>query len=203
MKNIRQFVYAFGLLVLATPALAHHVLGRPAYSLNEDSNTPPSMQVETQIGNYFVTYMVYPAFPRAGEPGRINLYATHIDTGEPFTGNVTFTVRDDAWFGGAEPEVLGVQPPDDNVFRQGFVFSDDGDYVIRAEFQADGEPYLVDFPLRIGQPSPVGPITISVVALLLVLIAANLFQRKRLQRDRIRAAHRDERASAAGGEDTP
>jgi len=203
MKNIRQFVFAFGLLVVAAPALAHHVLGRPAYSLNEDSNTPPSMQVETQIGNYFVTYMVYPAFPRAGEPGRINLYATHIDTGEPFTGNVTFTVRDDVWFGGAEPEVLGVQPPDDNVFRQGFVFSDDGDYIIRAEFQADGEPYLVDFPLRIGQPSPVGPLTISVVALLLVLIAANLFQRKRLQRDRIRAAHRDERASAAGEEDTP
>ena len=23
-------------------AVAHHVLGRPAYSLNEDSNTPPA-----------------------------------------------------------------------------------------------------------------------------------------------------------------
>ncbi len=150
--------------------------------------------METQIGNYFVTYMVYPAFPRAGESGRINLYATHMDNGEPFAGEVTFTVRDNVWFGAAPPEMLGVQPPDDSVFRQGFVFSEDGDYVIRAEFQADGEPYLVDFPLRIGQPSPVGPITLAAVALLIVLIAASLFQRKRLQRDRIRAAHRDERA---------
>jgi hypothetical protein len=203
MKSFRQFVFACSLAAFMAPVFAHHVLGRPAYSLNEDSNTPPSMQVETQIGNYFVTYMVYPAFPRAGEPGRINLYASHMDSGEPFGGEVTFTVRDDAWFGGAEPEVLGVQPPDDNVFRQGFVFSDDGDYIIRAEFQAEGEPYLVDFPLRIGQPSPVGPITLAVVALLMVLIVANLFQRKRLQRDRIRAAHRDEHADSTREEGTP
>jgi len=181
-------MFACGLFAFIVPVFAHHVLGRPAYSLNEDSNTPPSMQVETQIGKYFVTYMVYPAFPRAGEPGRINLYATHMDTGEPFAGEVTFSVRDDIWFGSAVPEVLGVQPPDDSVFRQGFVFSDDGDYLIRAEFQVDAEPYLVDFPLRIGQPSAVGPITLSVLVLLIVLIAANLFQRKRLARDRIRVA---------------
>ncbi|TCK18743.1 hypothetical protein DFR30_2027 [Thiogranum longum] len=203
MNMLRQFLLACSLLVFMAPVLAHHVLGRPAYSLNEDSNTPPSMQVETQIGNYFVTYMVYPAFPRAGEPGRINLYASHMDSGEPFTGEVTFSVRDDTWFGGAEPEQLGVQPPDDNVFRQGFVFSDDGRYIIRAEFQADGEPYLVDFPLRIGQPSPVGPVTLSVVALLVVLIAANLFQRKRLQRDRIRTARHDERVARSSEEGAP
>ncbi len=203
MKSFRQFVVACSLFVCMAPAFAHHVLGRPAYSLNEDSNTPPSMQVETQIGNYFVTYMVFPAFPRAGEPGRINLYASHMDSGEPFSGEVTFTARDDTWFGEAEQEVLGVQPPDDNVFRQGFVFSNDGSYIIRAEFQADGEPYLVDFPLRIGQPSPVGPVTLAVVALLVVLIAANLFQRKRLQRDRIRSAHRDERIAGSKEEGAP
>ena len=32
-------------------AAAHHVLGRPAYSLSEDSNTPPSTQAELQIGD--------------------------------------------------------------------------------------------------------------------------------------------------------
>ena len=66
------------LSAMISPAYAHHVLGRPSYSLNEDSNTPPSMQIETRIGNYFVTYMVYPAFPKPGEPGRINLYALSI-----------------------------------------------------------------------------------------------------------------------------
>jgi len=194
MKCFAQFIFAITLIALAASASAHHVLGRPAYSLNEDSNTPPSMQVETQIGNYFVTYMVFPAFPRAGEPGRVNLYARNIDNGKPFSGNVTFTARDDTWFDTAKPEKLGVQIIDDNVFRQGFVFKHDGDYIIRAEFHDGGEPYLIDFPLRIGQPSPVGPLTLAGVALFAVLIGGSLFQRKRLQRDRIRDAHRDERS---------
>ena len=50
------------IIILSVPVQAHHVLGRPSYSLNEDSTTPPSMQVETQIGDYYITYMVFPAF---------------------------------------------------------------------------------------------------------------------------------------------
>ncbi len=179
-------------LLPLTPVTAHHVLGRPAYSLNEDSNTPPSMQVETIIGNYFVNYMVFPAFPRPGEPGRINLYASHIDTGQPFAGQVTFKVRDDSWFSDNE-EQLGIQPPDDNVFRQGFVFSEAGDYIVTAVFEAEGEPYLIDFPLRIGQASPIGPLGITVGIIVLVLIGVSLVQRKRLQNARIRNAREEQR----------
>ena len=80
------------------PAWAHHVLGRPAYALNEDSNTPPALQLEVQIGDYFVTSMVFPAFPKAGKPARVNLYARHLDNGEPYAGEVRFLVRDDKWF---------------------------------------------------------------------------------------------------------
>ena len=79
------------------PAVAHHVLGRPAYSLNEDSNTPPAMQAEVQIGDYIVTYMVFPSPPRPNEPGRINLSATRIDAGTPLDGKVTVQVRYDSW----------------------------------------------------------------------------------------------------------
>ncbi len=79
---------ALMLLVPLNTAAAHHVLGRPAYSLNEDSNTPPSMQGEARLGNYMLTYMIFPAFPRPGEPGRIHLYATTIAGSEPFAGKV-------------------------------------------------------------------------------------------------------------------
>ena len=65
--------------LMTATAFAHHVLGRPAYSLSDDSNTPPSMQVETQIGDFYVTYMAFPAFPQPGQQGRVNLYATHRD----------------------------------------------------------------------------------------------------------------------------
>jgi len=172
------------------PVSAHHVLGRPSYSLNEDSTTPPSMQVETQMGDYFLTYMVFPAFPSPNQPGRVNLYATRIDNGKPFQGKVTFKVRNDSLFSDDE-ELLGVQPADDNVYRQGFEFREAGKYIIRAEFESGGEPYQIDFPLEIGDPPPLGPIGLTVGAIFFVLITVNLLQRKRLISTKIRDAHRE------------
>lgn len=176
------------LLIISYPVYAHHVLGRPSYSLNEDSTTPPSMQVETQIGEYYVTYMVFPAFPSPDQPGRVNLYASRIDNGEPFQGEVTFKVRDDSWFSNQE-EVLGVQAVDDNVFRQGFEFRDAGSYIIRAEFESGNEPYQIDFPLQIGNTSALGPIGLAVSLILFALIAVNFIQRKKLANAKISHAH--------------
>lgn len=176
------------LLFYCLPLYAHHVLGRPSYSLNEDSTTPPSMQVETQIGSYYVTYMVFPAFPSPKEPGRVNLYITRIDNGEPYTGQIIFKVRDNSWFSSRE-EILGVQNVDDNVFRQGFEFSESGKYIIRAEFEAGGEPYQIDFPLQIGDSPALGPIGLTVSIIMIVIIAVNLLQRKRLTSAKISKAH--------------
>lgn len=173
---------AITLLLASLAAHAHHVLGRPAYSLSEDSNTPPAMQVETQIGRYFVTFMAFPAFPQPGEPGRVNLYASRIADGRSFDGSVRFSVRDDGWFADGAEETLGEQMPDDGVYRQGFQFQNAGDYLVRASFEADGEPYTVDFPLRIGDPAPVGPIGLSVAVVALLLLGVNVTQRKRLAR---------------------
>lgn len=188
MGSLVKTFLLFPALLYCCSVHAHHVLGRPSYNLNEDSNTPPSMQVETQVGKYDVTYMVFPAFPRPNEPGRVNLYAVRMDDGTPYRGEVTFKVRDDSLFDDNE-ETLGVQEVDDNVFRQGFEFLRKGDYIIRAEFEADGEPYKVDFPLRIGESSSMGPIGIAVAVILIVLIGVNILQRKRLITARIRSAH--------------
>jgi len=171
---------------------AHHVLGRPSYSLSADSNTPPSMQVETQIGEYYITYMVFPAFPKPNQQGRVNLYASRIDNGMAYTGEVRFKVRDDSWFSSKE-EVLGVQKIDDGVYRQGFIFTEEGDYIIVAEFESDGEPYIIDFPLRIGEPMPIGPIGIAALIIFLVLIGVNITQRKRMQRVKASQHHADNR----------
>ncbi len=192
--NRLQFILQVAMLWLMTiPSQAHHVLGRPAYSLNEDSNTPPSMQVETRIGNYFVSYMVYPAFPKPSKPGRINLYATRTDSGAVFDGKVVFRVRDDGWFRN-ETELLGVQEIDDGVYRQGFVISEEGSYIITAEFTADDEPYIIDFPLRIGAPVPIGPLGLVVGVIVLVLVGVNVVQRRRLVSARIRHAHEEMRS---------
>jgi hypothetical protein len=173
--------------LISSGVLAHHVLGRPAYSLGEDSNTPPSMQVETQIGKYYVTYMVFPAFPEPGKQGRVNLYATRIDNGEPYKGKITFLIKDDKWFGGHE-EQLGVQEIDDGVYRQGFLVNEAGNYLVRARFFSEGEPYIIDFPLKVGKSSVIGPIGITITAILVMLVGVNMLQRKRLLRSRIRQA---------------
>ena len=181
-------------LVMASAdfAAAHHVLGRPAYSLNEDSNTPPSMQAETLIGDYLVTYMVFPAFPQPGKPGRINLYASRLDDGTPFQGKVTFKVRGNSWAWwlglGGDWVTLGTQPPDDAVFRQRYRFHDAGDYIISAEFEAGGEPYVLEFPLRIGPPPAVGPLGIVFGLGLVVVLIISLVQRRRSMTGKIRGA---------------
>lgn len=190
---LKRFLLFLTLTACSPLLCAHHVLGRPAYSLDEDSTTPPSMQVETQIGKFYITYMVFPAFPSPNEGGRINLYARRIDTGAPYNGNVTFRVRDDSLFNDNE-ETLGTQPPDDNVFRQGFEFRNAGDYIIRAEFEYEGEPYQIDFPLRIGEPSAFGPIGITVGIIIFVLLAVNLLQKRRVLTEKIKTAHENNRS---------
>jgi hypothetical protein len=174
-------------VLLSAPGYGHHVLGRPAYSLNEDSNTPPSMAVETQIGSYFATYMVFPAFPKPQQPGRVNLYATHIQDGQAYNGEVSFYVRDDRWFGSNE-EFLGAQLIDDGVYRQGFIFSEAGAYIIRAHWEAGGETYDIDFPLQIGAVSPIGTVGGTVAVLFLILLGSNLWRSRRLTRAKIQSA---------------
>lgn len=192
MRTLLTISILFAAFSYSGIADAHHVLGRPSYALNEDSNTPPSMQIETQVGQYDITYMVFPAFPRPNEAGRVNLYAVRLNDGTPFQGRVTFKVRDDSLFDDNE-ELLGIQEVDDNVFRQGFEFLQKGDYIIRAEFEAGGEPYQIDFPLRIGEPSSMGPIGIAVAVIVFVLIVVNILQRKKLLTARIRSAHEGNR----------
>jgi len=201
VAQVTKLIIVVAMLGWCAPTPAHHVLGRPAYSLNEDSNTPPSMQVEVQIGEYLVSYMVFPAFPRPNVPGRINLYAYHLDTDEPLTGKVTFKVREDGWFADSEEEVIGTQLPDDNVYRQGFVFKEDGNYIITAAFEADNTPYLVDFPLPVGNTTPIGLLGVVIAILGAVLLGVSIAQRKRLARAKVRTARQADTLDARSSND--
>jgi len=179
-------------LLPAEFAAAHHILGRPSYSLNEDSNTPPSIQGEVQIGDFDVTFMIYPAFPKPEEPGRVSLYVKRLDDGAPYEGKVTFDARLDSLTGAGRGVVkLGVQPPDDNVFRQAFQFHDTGDYIVTARFESNGEPYVIDIPLRVGAPPGMGPIGWMVAVVLVFLLGVALVQRRRAMTGRVREQHAD------------
>ncbi|NKB58126.1 MAG: hypothetical protein GKS00_17515 [Alphaproteobacteria bacterium] len=179
-------------LAAAGFASAHHVLGRPSYGLNEDSNTPPAVQGETHLGSVTATYMVFPAFPKPEEPGRINLYLKQDRSDVPFEGKVTFKIRSNSWlswlWNDEEEITLGTQLQDDSVFRQVFVFPKEGEYIISAEFEADGLPYNVEFPLRIGALMPMDFI---LGFALLVLVGFVVIQRRRSMTGKIRNLHAD------------
>jgi hypothetical protein len=120
-----------------------------------------------------------------------------VDSGEPLNAGVAFKVRENSWFS-QHTENLGAQVLDDNVYRQAFVFNHEGDYIITAEFQADGERYQIDFPLRVGEPLAIGPLGLIVAVIVILLIAVTFIKRKRLLRIRLQAA-RDENKSTAPG----
>ena len=197
MHTLRGSLLLILLLGLSPTGYAHHVLGRPAYALSEDSNTPPSMAIETQIGAYFVTMMAFPAFPRPGETARVNLYARRIEDGAPFTGEVAFSLRDDTWLPASE-EPIGTQPVDDNVFRQGFIISEAGEYIVTARFHAAGQPYVIDFPMRVGDPASVTPLVVAGGVVLSLLVGVNVAQRRRIARRRARV-HPARSATGDGG----
>lgn len=187
MKSVHRWIQALllvGAVLLAAPAWSHHVLGRPAYQWNEDSSTPPTMEVETQLGKYAVNVMIFPAFPKVGEESRVKLYATHLEARQPYTGPVRFSIRDDVWFGDPREEELGVQEPIDGIHRQVVFFSEEADYIVRAEFTADDEPYVVDLPVRVGAPKPALAPLAAFGVIVAVLVAVGLKRKRRRRRPR-------------------
>ncbi len=153
------------------------------------------MNIETLIGDFFVTAMVFPAFPKPEEAGRINLYVTRLGTKQPLNADIEFSVRNDGWFSSTafnsvwfknKPEKLGAQVLDDNVYRQAFSFHQRGDYIISASFWDKGEHYIIDFPLRVGEPAAIGPLGIIVTLVLLLLIVVSVVQRKKILRNKSR-----------------
>jgi len=179
------FMAAFA---LQSSAFAHDVPGKPSHVMSDDPNAPPSLQMESQVGQYHLTLIAFPAFLTPDETGTVNLYAMRVDDGQPFFGEVTFKVRNDSLFSSRE-ETIGTQQIHGDHYSQDFVFEENGDYIIRAEFEADGESHAVDLPLTIGTPSSLGTIGVVIAALLIALIIVNLVQRQRLQRVKTMPQH--------------
>ena len=175
-------------VALQSSANAHDVPGKPSHVLSDDPNAPPSVQMETQVGRYHLTLIAFPAFLAPGEAGTANLYASRVDDGQPFLGEVTFKVSNDSLFSSRE-ETIGTQQIHGDHYSQNFVFEGNGDYIIRAEFEADGQSHAVGLPLTIGTPSSLGTIGAVIAAILIALVTVNLVQRRRLQRVKAMPQH--------------
>lgn len=179
-KTLMSFCCFLTAVALQSPAFAHDVPGQPSHVLSEDPDAPPAVQVETHLGPYHVIFVASPAAANPGERGTLTLSASRSDDGQPFIGKVTFKALGDSISSGKE-ETIGLQYLRDDVYRQSFLFKEAGDYIVRAEFEADGEPYAVDLPLTIGTPSRIGTVGVAGISLLVALVTVNLVQRRRLR----------------------
>jgi hypothetical protein len=178
-KTLRWVLALLVLVAVSHPALAHHILGRPAYSYNGDSSTPPSMSLEVQIGHFNVTAMAFPVELKVREPVRIKVYATRLDSDDRFNGEVTFSVRDDTLFPSTDEKVATQIMDDNGVYTQALEFKRDGNYIITAQFQADGEPYIVDFPVTVGKPMPTTFLVSAGAVVALGLFTVSAIKRRR------------------------
>lgn len=188
---------------VSSPAVAHHVLGRPSYGLDEHSNTPPGEQLEVTSGKHIATFMAFPAFPQPQEQARVNLYLSTLDGGDSYQGPVAFSIRQEGWFSGDE-KPLGVQMMDDMVYRQSFTVSAPGEYVIVARFESGKETHVLEFPLPVGEAASANTLTVGAGAVLIALIVLTLMNRRRFTRAKIshvRDEARDRPPRPGGGGD--
>jgi hypothetical protein len=95
---------------------------------------------------------------------------------------VSFQVSEDGWFA-APAETIGEQQARQGVVEQGFEFSRDGQYIIRARFDSDGQPYKVDFPMQVGNPQRWLAMLLA-VAVVLVTLSALRLRNKRNKRNK-------------------
>jgi len=181
------------MLCAAPPASAHHILGRPSYGLDADTTETSSIELDAEIGDYNATFMLYPSLPEPGDHGRINLFIAHAPGTPDPDGPIRFSLRRDSWmayFGllGAKREI-GLQQPDDRVYRQAMTIPGEGRYVILASFTAGGKPYEFRFPVRIGEPAVVGPAEIAAVLVVLALLVTSVAMRRRVMTGKLRSNH--------------
>ena len=141
----------FVLAVLASPALAHHILGIPHYAYDEDYPQTPILTYKQNFGPHEITMTGYPGKPTPGEQCAYNVYITRLDNGEPFTGTVTLTVFKDNLLG-ADPIIYGPSDAelDQAVYKFHPRFEAEANYMARIEFFAEDAPWIIDLPVVVG-----------------------------------------------------
>ncbi len=185
MKPTIAAALFFALLVVAPVGSvhAHHILGIPHYSYDEDYPQTPVLTYRVEAGDYDVKMTGYPGKISPGQRCSIHLYIHRKSTGELLDTPVTMTVSRDRMFL-ADPVVYGpmVGRLDERIYKFHPRFEEESDYLVRVEFEADGAPWTIDLPMVVGEPgSPAMVVGIVLAALagFLVVIRAVRIKRGR------------------------
>ena len=69
---------------------------------------------------------------------------------------------------------------DERIYKFHPHFDEEGEYLVNVQFEADGEPWSIDLPLVVGEPSsPLLLLGVSVAGLMMLVVAVRAVRIKR------------------------
>lgn len=189
-KHGKAHIVLFSVFILSVfPAVvfSHHILGIPHYAYDEDYPQAPVLTYLVNAGPHEVRMTGYPGKPVPGELCSLHVYINRIDNGEPFAGQVTLTAMKDNLIG-EDTVVYGpvAAEIDQSVFKFYPRFETEANFVVRIEFEAEGEPWTIDLPMVAGEPGSPWIVLSGVVGALaafLIVIRAIRIKMKRRARE--------------------
>jgi hypothetical protein len=200
MRSWRALLLILLALFFAAPAAAHHILGIPHYSYDEDYPQTPVLTYQVEAGSYDVKMTGYPGRPAPGDRCSLHLYIHRKSTGELLNVPVTMTVTRDRMFLD-DPVVYGPMTAEleERVYKFHPRFEEEADYLVRVEFEADGAPWMIDLPMVVGEPgSPLVVLGASLGAIVMFLVSIRA-ARIKLKRQSRPTRHRRPSAAMARG----
>jgi len=161
----------------------HFARGLPSFGL--DANSRISKQkINTQTGDYFVSFVSVPAFFQPGQSGQLDIFVKNIGNLKPFKGKISLHAYKD-WTFARKIQLLGTQTVTNGHFMVNHTFSKAGNYTLEAKFGTGSQLLRLEFPLRVGQPVHLGPLFLSIVIIFVSLLGVNLIQNFRIRKGQI------------------
>ena len=172
-------------LLAAAPALSHHILGIPHYAYDEDYPQAPVLTYLVEAGPYEVRMTGYPGRPVPGESCTLHVYIRSMDGGAPFEGGVTLSIMHDRHIG-TDPIIYGPIDAelDEAMYKFYPRFDEEANYLVRIEYEAEDEPWIIDLPIVVGEPgSPwlvLGGVAAGLALFVIAVRAVRIKQRRHL-----------------------
>lgn len=135
-------------------AFGHHILGIPHYAYDEAYPQAPVITYRVVAGPYEISVTGYPGRPAPGELTQFHAYVVRADDPTAVRSEpLDVRIERDGLFG---PRVVwGPEETrfDENLHKCSPVFPEEGNYRIRYDLMLEGQPYEIDFPIAVGDPS--------------------------------------------------
>jgi hypothetical protein len=158
-------------------------MGIPHYAYDESYPQAPVITYAVQAGPYVVKVTGYPGKPAPGELASVHAYVVRADgSGERYTGPLEARIERDGLFG---PEVVWGPAEaryEENLHKLSPTFEEEGSYRIRLELELEGQPYEIDFPIVVGDPSSPTAVLAAWGAAVLLLVVVVRAARIKLER---------------------